>query len=170
MSAILQDGDIVFAHTKGLIGRAIRFAQKHDRAQKGQSKWNHAAVVYKDDDGVFRVIQATAKGVTDNAHLEDIAPHGTYEILPLPFHVDRKQFLGFMASQVGSKYGFLTILSCAFDMYLPDAICLRRANTWICSGLIAGGLWFAGFEGALDWPDLYTVTPAQLAESLQHQG
>ena len=166
MSLVPQDGDIVFAHNSGIIARAIRFAERHDKAQKRQSGWNHAAVVYHDDEGKLKVIQATAKGVTDNAYLDDIAPGGKYEILSLPVGVDRQKFLFFMASQVGDKYGFLTIVSCALDMYLPDAICLRRANTWICSGLVAGALWFGGYKGATKWPDLYTVTPSQLAESL----
>ena len=165
MPVVYRAGDIVLCHSKGIIGKAIRFAERHD-GEGSSSKWNHVAVLNTRVDGKWLVIQAEAKGVTNDKFLDSIAPGGEYEIIPLPDKVDRAEFLDFCRSQVGSKYGFLTIISCALDMYLPDAICLRKAGTWICSGLVAGGLWFSGYKNAYMWPDLYTVTPAQIASSL----
>jgi len=159
----MQTGDLVFCHTTGLIGRAIRVAQYFDGDGKF-SKWNHVAILDRQDsDGKWFVIQAEPKGVTDDKYLDDVAPGGNYEIVPLPQGCDRSKFLEFARFQVGFSYGFITIFSCAIDILLPNSICLRKANSWICSGLAAGSLWFAGFEPAKSWPDLYTRTPAQIA-------
>ena len=172
----MKSGDIVICHSKGLIGAAIRFAQRRMRKHYFHSpiggledkwwQWNHIAVINKDmGDGQWTIIQAEAKGVTDYRLLSSVAPGGRYIVIPLPDCVDRNQFLDFLHSQVGKRYGFMSILSCAFDMVLPDMICLRKSDTWICSGLVAAALVFAGFHGAFVWPDFYTVVPAEIAES-----
>ena len=161
MVLVPTPGDLVFAHSKGLIARAIRFAERHDNGK--DAKWNHVAVLDRIEGGEWLIIQAEAKGVTNHHTLLSIAPGGVYQIVPLPADVDRDKFLEFARSQVGKKYGFLTIVSCALDMYLPDSVCLRKSGTWICSGLVAGALWFGGFKKAFAWPDLYTVTPSQIA-------
>lgn len=159
----MKAGDLVLCHSKGIIGRSIRWAQRN-LENNGYSEWNHVAVLDRQVGGEWYVIQAEAAGVTDNKPLSSVAPGGKYEVCPLPGEIDENLFLHFVRSQVGSKYGFLTILSCAFDMALPDAICLRRNKTWICSGLVAGGLWFSGYLKVLGWGDLYTVTPAEIAQ------
>lgn len=160
-----EAGDIVLCHSKGIIAKAIRFAEKHAGGRRN-AKWNHVAVLNYQVGTEWFIIQAEAKGVTDGRTLYSVAPGGEYEIIGLPEEVDREKFLDFARSQVGDSYGFLTILSCALDMYLPAAICLRKSKTWICSGLVAGALWFAGFKPAQKWPDLYTVTPSEIAQAV----
>jgi len=157
-------GDIVLCHSKGIIGAAIRFAERHDEASK-YAKWNHVAILDRQENGVWYIIQAEAKGVTNDKTLDSVAPGGVYEVISLPASVNRDKFLEFARSQVGATYGYLSILSCAVDLVLPDTICLRKADTWICSALVAGSLLFGGFPGACKWPDLYTVTPAQVAQA-----
>lgn len=171
----MERGDIVLCKSKGLIGAAIRFAQRRMRkhyflpipgVEDKWWQWNHIAVVNHDmGNGQWTIIQAEAQGVTDHRLLSSVAPGGMYKVIPLPDCVDRDQFLEFLESQVGKRYGFMSILSCAVDMILPDMICLRKSDTWICSGLVAAALVFAGFRGALVWPDFYTVVPAEIAES-----
>jgi len=169
----MQEGDLVFCHSKGIIGSGIRWSQRHMQ-YSSYSRWNHVAVLdriaYQDNDSEpeWFVIQAEAAGVTNNHTLSSVAPGGTYEIISLPAHVDRDKFLEFVRSQVGAEYGYLSIASCALDMFLPDSICLRKADTWICSGLVAGGLMFAGFDCAKTWVDIYTVVPAEIAELCAH--
>lgn len=165
MAVVHQAGDLVLCHSKGIIGKAIRFAEKHDRDGK-YSKWNHVAILDYQAGSDWYIIQAEAKGVTNHRFLTGVAPGGEYEIIPLPSSVNREALLYFARTQVGKKYGYTSILSCALNMVLPDFLCLRQANTWICSGLAAGALWFAGFDGATLWPDLYSVTPADIAQSV----
>lgn len=172
----MKSGDIVLCRSNGLIGAGIRFAQRRMRKHYLNSpipgagdkwwRWNHVAVLNADmGNGNWTIFQAEAKGVTDYRLLSTVAPGGEYTVIPLPDHVDREMFLKFLSTQVDKRYGFLSILSCFVDMILPDAICLRRSDTWICSGLVAAGLWFAGFSGAFVWPDMYTVVPAEIAEA-----
>lgn len=171
----MRPGDLVVCHSKGIIGAGIRWSQRH-MGDNQYSTWNHVAIVdriynsYDDETPQCLVIQAEAKGVTDNHSLDSIAPGGKYEIIPLPVQVDRSKFLEFVRFQVGEKYGYLSILSCALDMFLPESICLRKSSTWICSGLVAAGLMYAGFKPALAWPDLYTVVPAEIADLVSSMG
>ena len=161
----MESGDLVFCTSKGLIGASIRWAQRREFSET-YSKFNHVAILKRGVDGEWYVTQAEAAGVTDDKKLESVAPGGNYVVVPLPNSVDRNKFLEFAQSQVGSSYGFSTILSCALDMLLPDRICLRKSGTWICSGLVAGSLMYGGFVGAQAWPDLYTVIPSDIASAV----
>lgn len=160
----MKQGDLVFCHSKGLIGAGIRFCQRRIRNIGEEHKWNHVAVLNEQlPDSDWTVIQADAKGVRDSDRLSTIAPGGIYEIKSLPQNLDPVKFVGFLKMQVGAKYGYLSILSVALDLFLPESICLRKNGTWICSGLVAGALWFAGFPKMVDVTDLYTVVPAEIA-------
>jgi hypothetical protein len=160
----MNSGDLIFCHSKGLIGSGIRWAQRRLRNVGEEHKWNHVAVLHEQlPDGDWTVIQADAHGVRSDDRLSTIAPGGVYEIRPLPDSVNRKLFMEFLLIQTGAKYGYLSILSVALDLFLPESICLRKNGTWICSGLVAGALWFGGFPKMLDVTDLYTVVPAEIA-------
>lgn len=159
----MQAGDLVFCHNKGLIGAGIRWAQRRLHNIGTAHKWNHVGILNERlENGDWTVIQANSKGVSDNGLLSEIAPGGLYEVHSLPSEVDRTLFLAFCRLQVGAEYGYLSDISVALDLFLPESICLRRSGTWICSGLVAGGLWFCGYPKMADVTDLYTVTPAEI--------
>jgi len=159
----MNPGDLVLCHSKGILGRAIRVAER--RLQDSRfSEWNHIAILDRCVDGEWYVIQAEASGVTGDKKLTSVAPGGRYEVIPLPAGADREKLLTFARAQVGDAYSWLSIFSCAFDMWLPQAICFRRGDTWICSGLAAAALWFAGFEPLMRLNDVYTCTPAEIAQ------
>ena len=159
----MKAGDLVLCHSTGILGRAIRIAEK--RLQNSQfSEWNHIAILDREVDGEWYVIQAEAHGVTNDKKLSSVAPGGRYEVIPLPAGVNVDKVLTFARAQVGDAYSWLSILSCAFDMWLPQAICFRRGDTWICSGLAAAALWFGGFEKMVHLNDVYTCTPAEIAQ------
>ena len=153
-------GDIVFAHSNGLMGRAIRFGEML-RWRKG-SHWNHACVISRvDQDGTAYVIQAELKGVSE-ATLDSV---GDYVVLEPPHGVNRNKVLAFTKMQVGSKYGILSILSIVFDIISPDWFpSLRMPNTWICSAVTGEALRYGGWLH--DWNDIYCTTPSQLFDSL----
>jgi len=153
-------GDIVFAHSNGIMGRAIRFGE-FLRWRKG-SHWNHACVISRvDKDGVAYVIQADIKGVNE-ARLDSV---GDYIILEPPARVNRNKILAFTKAQVGSKYGILSILSIVTDIISPNWFpAMRRKNTWICSAVTGEALRYGGW--LQNWADIYTVTPAQLFDAL----
>ena len=153
-------GDIVFAHSNGLMGRAIRFGEML-RWRKG-SHWNHACVVSRvEQDGTAYVIQADIRGVNE-ARLDSV---GQYVIIELPARVNRNKVLAFTKAQVGSKYGILSILSIVFDILSPNWFpSVRMPRTWICSAVTGEALRYGGW--LQNWDDLYCVTPAQLFDAL----
>lgn len=160
---LAMPGDLVFAHSKNLIGRVIRFGEWL-RFRPG-SKWNHVAIVSKIENGKTFIIQAEASGVTNDKELDTIAPGGQYLVVEPPQGVDKDQLLEFANAQVGSKYGWLSILTVAIDIITPGwAPSLRRRNSWICSAVVGEALRFSGWLH--HWNDIYTVVPSELYAAL----
>lgn len=161
----IRAGDIGFARTKGLLGRLIRLGE-HLRFHRG-SQFNHMFVVDRQEDGVWYIIQATLRGVTDSARLVDVAPGGTFLTMGPPYGADRDRLLAWCRRRVGQHYGYLTIAAIALDVVTWDWVpSLRgaRKDSWICSALACEGLRFAGWDH--DWPDIYSVTPADAYQAI----
>jgi len=108
--------------------------------------------------------QAEARGVTLGATLATVAPGGSYEIVPVPAGVDRAKELEFLRAQVGRRYGFVTIASILITILTPVFLNVMASDTWICSAVTAEGLRAGGWIH--NWPDIYQVNPAQLADAL----
>ena len=153
-------GDVVLAHSNGLMGRAIRFAEKL-RWRKG-SYWNHTCIVNrKDENGVWYVIQADIRGVNE-ARLDSVGEH---QLVDLPEGVDTHKVLEFTRAQLGTGYSILSIISIMFDIVTPNWFPeFRKDNTWICSAVTAEALRYGGW--LKNWGSIYTVTPSQLATAL----
>ena len=152
-------GDIVFAHTKGTLGRLIRLGERI-RWQERASRWNHACVVSRVSKGEVYVIEATLKGVVESP----LSKYPDHAVIAPPAGVDVKRLVEFQKAQLGSSYGVLSILCIATDLvtgnWFPS---LRRDGSWICSALTAEGLRAAGwFTPASNFGDIYTPTPAQV--------
>ena len=159
-------GSLVFAHGKGAISQAIRFGEW--LRWRGGAKWNHVAIFDRCVNGQWYVIQAEGKGVTDDKTLESVGE--SYEVLPCPQGIHPEEILHFARRQVGTKYGWATIASIIVDILTPERICLRKAGTFICSGLAATALLFAGWDTVIDSAkaDIYQVSPAALYLLLQN--
>ena len=161
-----QIGDLVFCHSKGLVGGAIRLGQWLRNPQQGWWQYNHVAVIDGWDEAAqdFTIIQARAAGVTRGDHLSTVSPGGFYEVVPFPGDANLPDFIHFLRSQVGDKYGFFTDVCIGVNVLTPKAIKMdiRHDGTWICSGVTAGSLWFAGWEPMVDVSDIYQVTPSEL--------
>ena len=156
----IQVGDIGIAHTSGVLGWLIRLGTR--------SKWNHAfVVVYVPMDPTpetIIVVQAQAKGVV-YAKLSDVAPGGEYAILPCPDGVDRELVVAMAKTLLREKYAFVSIASIAFNFLpLPIRLDVHQNGTLICSAVVALCLLAGGWLHP--WPDLYSVTPANIATVL----
>ena len=140
------------------VGEALRF--------KRGSHWNHAFFVTDTltSSGERTVIQATLRGVTDDAPLSSV---GEYKLYDLPKGVNAKKVLAFANNQVGLRYGYFTILAIAIDIltwqWVP-ALRGARKPSWICSALVMESLRYGGFLH--DLIDIYTVTPAEAFDIL----
>lgn len=161
-----QVGDLVFAHSPGLMGRAIRLGERIKKPWRKGSRWNHVAIVdLIDRDGKVYVIQAEAKGVTNHRTLEQVAPGGELQLVANNMATDDvAQMMLFARGEVGAKYGWLTILAIVVAILTPDWFTFRRPGTWICSALVAESLRCGA--AIVRWPDIYEVTPAQVWEAL----
>jgi hypothetical protein len=163
-SEIMEAGDLVFVHSNKLIGRVIQLGERL-RWNKLDARYNHVAIIDRVEGDKAFVIQAEAKGVTNDKELTTLSADGSFIVVPLPAACDRQKVLAFARAQVGSKYGWLSIASVALDILTPSFFPLfRRNNSWICSAVAAESLRFGGWF--YSWPDVYTVTPAQLFASL----
>lgn len=157
-------GTLVFCHSKGQIGFGIRLVQRI--ARDPQWETNHVAILDRQDPaGQWYVIQAEARGVTNDKRLDDITPGGYYVLLDPPPGVDVKGMLNFARNQVGTEYGFLTIVSILVTIYIPGHVVnVMLSDTWICSALAAECLRAGGWIHS--WPDIYQVRPSQLQEAI----
>ena len=157
-------GSLVFCHSKGFVGGSIRWCEKLRRDwaktnEKTGAKYNHVAILDRIVDGEWTVIQAEGKGVTGGAELSSVAPGGSYAIVPLPAGVDQEKVLAFARSQVGYKYGFITVASIFLTLFTPRFINVMLPYTWICSAVGMESWRAGGFVH--QWPDVYQVSPAQ---------
>ena len=165
----VQPGDLVFARTTGIMGRAIRFGEWLRRPWRAGSTWNHVAVVHSIESGVAYVVQAEARGVTRHRTIDEVAPGGRIKVVPPPVHVDVDDMVAFALAQVGSPYGWGTIASLIVDLLTPGWFpAFRARGSWICSGLAGEALRCGGWIKRFD--DVYGVTPAQLSLALMVEG
>lgn len=155
-----QVGDIVFAHSSGMMGKAIRFGERLQF--KRGSFYNHVCIVDRIVDGVAYVVQAEPRGVTNDKTLESV---GTVTLITPPAHVDVEKMLTFARAQVGSKYGFMSIVSIVVDVISWDWFpAMRARGTWICSALTAESLRYGGWFH--NWPDIYIPKPSDVYNAL----
>ena len=155
-------GDLVFCTSKGIVGRAIRLAER--LRWRGGDAYNHVAILLEPVGFDWRIIQAEARGVTDTGLLSTVAPGGSYVIVPLPTGVSHDRVLAFARAQVGRRYGFLTIVSVLATVLSPRFVNVMLPDTWICSAVAGESVRFGGWLHS--WPDVYQVSPAQLWEAL----
>jgi hypothetical protein len=160
----VSPGDIGFAYNRGLMAKLIRLGEW---LKFRKSQWNHCFIVDRWENGHWYIIQATIKGVTNTARLEDVAPGGRYLVVPPPQGVSAADVLFFARSQVGTQYSVLTILAIALDIvtwnWVPS-FANSRKRSWICSSLTCEALRFGGWFYNL--VNIYTVTPQQAYNQL----
>ncbi len=162
--ATAKPGDVVVAHSTGIIGWLIRFGT--------HSHWNHVAVLTAvgDTPEDSEVVQAEAHGV-ELAKLSSVAPGGSWAILPCPAGVNRRKVVSAAKGMLRERYAFLTIASIAMKivarwLHVPFRFAVRDTSTLICSAVGAISLLAGGWLRALGFSDLYQVTPAQIAVAL----
>lgn len=157
-------GDIGFARTTGPMGILIRFGEW---LKFRRSSVNHMFILDRQVGEDWYVIQATIRGVTDSMKLSDVAPGGKVWLKPCPDGVDRDRVLQFARSQVGLKYGWLTIAAIAIDIltwnWVPSFRAARHPS-WICSALACESLRFGGWLH--QWLDIYAVFPQEALKAL----
>lgn len=155
--ADVQPGDIVVAHSSGLIGWLIRVGTR--------SHWNHAAVVvavHGPTAALIEVVQAEGHGV-QRSTLDRVAPHGSFAVVACPTGVNRALVVEQALATVGDAYAFVVIASLIVNIFVPFFhLQLSKPGALICSAVAALSLHAGGYIHP-SFSDLYAVTPAQLA-------
>jgi hypothetical protein len=119
-------------------------------------QWNHAVAVSTNSTNLH-LVEAVGQGVV-RSPIDRYVPAEFVYIHTDLSEPERADFVGFVESQVGVKYGYATIVSIGLSALTgTHASFLIRGQT-ICSGLVAAAL------GTYQWrPDPAFVMPSDLA-------
>jgi hypothetical protein len=162
----IGSGDLVFCYGKGAVAWGIRMVERYRRdwgrdTEERGAAFDHVAIVDASlPDGDWTLIQALSDGVVEDVPGKPsrLSHYERYAIAECPG--DRTRTVAFARSQVGHKYGFITILSFLLTLFTPGFINVMLPKTWVCSALAGESLRFGTWLH--DWPDVYQVSPAQL--------
>lgn len=157
-TTVMRPGDIIVtgAKSQGIVSWAIKLGQRLRGFNKEERQWSHCMLVL--NEATF--IEAAQKGVrlTSPAVLHD----GDWELLET--HVDEHdlaQIQAFCRAVLASKqtYGFWTFAGLALYCLTGSKLCVQRAGTSICSGLVSDAL----TRGQYVWPrPPYAMMPGDL--------
>jgi len=161
--AYAQPGDRVYVHSTKLLSRLIQGAQW--LRWRAGSKWNHMFILVSPimtsptTTVDWTIIQAAGKGVSYATYSSAAA--GNEVAIVSASDLEREKVVEFMMGQVGVKYGFLTIVAIAVNLYTPSFIHIdfRKDGTWICSAVANEASRFGGL--IRQWRNIYGVSPAE---------
>jgi hypothetical protein len=150
----VKPGDILLVQSNGALPRLIRLGERLRR--KGPwCQWSHIAVIVSPEGDT---IEAQARGVVRS----QVSAHPVRQVADFGLtDAQRAAAVAFAESCVGVKYGYLTILSIALDIFTPHLPRFRAGRTLICSELGARALEHGGWICPL--LDTGTVEPSDLA-------
>jgi hypothetical protein len=157
MAVIGNVGDAVLVHNrKGFVPRMIRWFQalRFRGADRKYTYWNHVAFLATPQGDTY---EAGSKGIFAG----HVLSYSDFRVVPIDAtDADRLEMVAFARSQLGVKYGFLTIASIAISLLLNTKYEFGKAGTWICSEF-----WNEAFErGGQSVPARCTrVMPADIA-------
>lgn len=162
----LHVGDIVFTGklSQGITSLAIKLGQRLRHGFKSPYViWSHCAIVVDAEKGL--VCEAVSSGVKINA-IADRFPDGDFAVLSVGERLhphDRGQIMDFLGAVLESKakYGFWTFAGLALYCLTGSKLCIQKAGTSICSGLVCDAYTRAG----VIWErPPYAMTPADIAK------
>jgi len=151
-------GDFILVSTKGILAKCIRLGQfiRYHGKMKPFSHWNHAAMII-DEDGT--IVEAVGRGVV-TSHISEYKDVEYYYVSTKLNKQSRDQAVAACKSFLKDKYGWLTIMSIAFELLIGIKMQFTNSNTMICSAVVGQSLW-AG--GVIFDSNPYQMMPADLA-------
>lgn len=164
----LHNGDIVLTGRKhqGIVSSAIRLGSKLRYGQESPYVvWAHCSIVI--DAEKFLVAEANKPGVQIR-DMRERYPAGDFAVVPTGATMDPRDFeqvLAFVNAVVAArtKYGILTFVGLGLYCLTGGRLCIQRAGTAICSGLVCDALTRAGY--IWDRPP-FSMMPADIAHQL----
>lgn len=164
MTRHVNNGDIILTgkQSQGLVSLVIKLGSKLRYGFKSPfTIYSHTAIVYDAELGL--VVEAVSHGVVISK-LAERFPEGDFDVLHTEVNEhDWKQIEKFLNAVVEAKwrYGFVTFLGLAIYCLTGGALCIQKAGTSICSGLVCDALTRAGY--VWNRPP-YSMMPADIAD------
>jgi uncharacterized protein YycO len=153
-------GDFILVSSNGILAKIIRLGQfvRYHGRMKPFSHWNHAAMIV-DEKGT--IVEAVGRGVK-HSHIDDYKNVEYYLVSTKLNKQSRDQTIAACESFVKDKYGWLTIISIAFELLTGIKLQFSLNNSMICSGIVAQSLWAGGI---IFDRNPYQMMPADLASA-----
>lgn len=140
----MRPGDVILsgAKSQGVVSYAIKLGQRLRGFNKDERQWTHCYLVLGD----AVLIEAAKPGVRLTS--PKVLHEADWELIET--HVDDHdmvQVREFTQSVLNAKwdYGFLTFAGLALYCATGGQLCIQKAGTAICSGLVADALTRAGY-------------------------
>jgi len=153
-------GDFILVSTKGILAKFIRLGQiiRYHGKMKPFSHWNHAAMVV-DTDGT--IVEAVGRGVV-YSNVSEYNDVEYYYVKTKLNKQSREQTVAAAKSFIKDKYGWVTIISIAFELLTGIKLQFTNNNTMICSAVVGQSLWAGGI---IFDTNPYQIMPADLASA-----
>ena len=169
----LRNGDIVLVdrRSQGLVSEAIRLGAKLRYGfTSPHAQYVHVAIVYDaSEPSAVRIVEATAASGVQEAFLAKYDP-SEYDVIHMKVDdADWRQVHAFLKQVLDARtgYDYLTHLGLLLYSVTGSRVCVQRAGTAICSGLVCDALTRAG--KIWERPP-YACTPADISRQLQPGG
>lgn len=165
----MREGDIILVdrNAQGLVALSIKLGSKLRYGfNDPDTRYSHAAIVYDATPSHVRIVEATAASGVQLAALAKYDP-ADYDVVPT--HVSEhdwpqvRAYLDTILEQ-RARYDYVTFVGLSLYALTGTSLCIQRAGTAICSGLVCDALTRAG----IIWKrPPYACTPADISAQLQ---
>jgi hypothetical protein len=168
MSVPIRNGDVILVdrHSQGLISWSAKFGAKLRYGfMNPHTQYAHAAIVY-DVNEPMRIVEATAMS---GVQLVYLSKYKACDYVVVPARVkphDFKQVRKYLDSVLDEResYDFSTIAGLSLYAVTGSKLCVQRAGSVTCSGLVCEALTRAGIV----WKrPPFACTPADISAQLQ---
>ena len=168
MSVAISNGDVILVDrkTQGWISWSVKFGEKLRYGfLDPDTQYSHAAIVYDAAEPVT-IVEATALSGVQLAYL---SKYKKSEYVVVPTNVTKQDFIHvrkYLDSVLKERatYDFSTVAGLSLYAATGSKLCIQRAGSVTCSGLVCEALTRAGIVWARP---PYACTPADISAQLQ---
>jgi hypothetical protein len=174
MAGTICPGDVVLVDQlgQGVISAAIALgAELRNGRDSPYKQWTHVAIVYEtpsQDPNTIRIVEARATSVVRTAYLSKYDGHRAIAHTEVDDE-DWEEVKAFLDAVLRARehYDYVAIVGLTIYALTGTGLCIQRAGTATCSGLVADALTRRGFI----WTrPPYAMTPAGIAADLHDFG
>jgi hypothetical protein len=173
MNAAIRRGDVVLIDDlgQGWISASIALGELLRRPRSPYAMWTHIAIVYDvpyQDPYTIKIVEATASAGVRKAFLSKYQSRYAIGHTEVGYDdwLEVKEFLECVL-RAREKYDFVAYAGLTLYALTGTHVCIQRAGTATCAGLVADALTRRGFVWSRP---PYAMTPAMIAADLVRSG